>query len=176
MVFCVSHLKGPTRPAIHTKLGLTLIDAYTMIMFLVATAIFAVGAYKDWKTLTVGNDLWLIGGCVGALGALVFFRDQSLLMAVYFIPFVLFTIGGFLFWNKFDAYIGAADIKAMMALSLLIGYFSFIVVGLGVLFAGLFSVIKILRNKGGDITKVQAPFIPFMFASVLTVAFWFALN
>lgn len=140
-----------------------------VISYLVAGAMLVVGSYLDLKYHKVGNDLWVLGGSIGTITTLVTYKEVPILLLVALLPFFLISIGGFAAWNF--GYIGAADIKAFMALSLLIGYFSFLAIFAAVLFGSVFSLAKFAKASFKlDLKKLEAPFIPFLFGGlVLTV-------
>lgn len=129
----------------------------------------AIGSYHDIKTRTVDNDLWTAFGFMGVLFAYLIYQSELLLFGIHFLFFPIIAIGGFAAWYVCNGYLGAADVKAMMALSVIISAYSFITIMIAVLAASVYSAGMVLsgRVKIGEIKKVQAPFIPFFLVGLL---------
>lgn len=143
-----------------------ILDSSVIFQFIVAASMLAVGAYYDLKTREVSNDVWLTGGVVGLVFALGLYWGQELLLFIFLIPVFLVAIGGFVAWTR--GFIGAADIKAMIAVAVILSYFSFLSIFMAILIATFYAAAVVVHNGFKEkIKNIQAPFIPFFLGGLV---------
>lgn len=157
-----------------------LVDPWTLWRFLIAGAVLLVGARQDLKFQRIDNGVWLIGGVLGGLFAFAQY-GFGVLLAVHLGLAGLIGVGFYVVWTRFHAFIGGADVKAIMALGLILSPWSFLVVTAAVLFAEVYLVLKLLWKPKGRVTrydlrealKFQVPFVPFLFAGLVAVGTYY---
>lgn len=139
------------------------LGAFLVIQFLISSYFLLYAAYWDLKARQVSNWpflAWAILGFTEVLGEYGF----TVLLVVHLL-FTVFISSVFLFvWWKWRAFIGGADVKAIMALSIGLSIVSLPVVAWSVFFLVFYLIFKTLKNKltVKEVMALKAPFLPFM--------------
>lgn len=155
-----------------------MITSWVLAQFAVALAMLGVGAYFDLKTHEIPNKVWVVGGVLGGLVAVFHYQGVPLFLGVHFLFAVL--LGGAMLacWFIVPSKIGAADVKAGMALGAILSPLAFINIFwsfVAIAYYVGFIALKSKKTSWRFLVSVQAPFIPFLFVgcflTLLTVAF-----
>lgn len=128
-----------------------------------------IGAWQDLKTNEVPNKVWLVFGLLGGIMAAVRY-GWTVFLGVHAIFAVIISIVIIVAFYKFEAFIGGADAKAVIALSAILSFFAVIPlvvsVGLLVAFLAVFTAIKKDKLSLKEVLDMKAPFLPFLFTGV----------
>lgn len=139
------------------------LDAWLTVQFGVAIAMLAVGSYHDLATRIIPNKVWLVGGLIGGFVAVGQY-GFSVLLGVHFLFAALLGGGFYLVWRFANSWVGGADVKAIMALGVILAPWaaSAVLFSLGgsAVAMLIFGVANRLSYK--EIMGLKAPFIPFM--------------
>lgn len=150
-----------------------MIEATNLIaVFIQALIMTGIGAYYDLRTNEVENWVWLVGGIGGVLLA-VFHYGFSIFLLVHFVFAAIVGVAIVAAFYKFDKYIGGADAKAIVALGLILSYWSFIILGVSILILEVFLIFVGLfkRERIGlkELMEMKAPYLPFLFLGTASV-------
>lgn len=147
-----------------------MITLWIAAQFTVALVMLGVGAYSDLKTHEISNKVWLVGGLVGALIAVLQYQGNFLFLGVHFLFMLAISAGLFGCWLMAPLKIGAADVKAGMALGAILSSFAFLNIFWAFVAVASYIAVRYLRNKKvgwRSIMEIETPFIPFLFAGCL---------
>jgi Flp pilus assembly protein protease CpaA len=144
-----------------------------LAQFGLAVLVLGFASYTDIKTRTADNWLWLLLFCGG-----LFFSVVGLgvgwFLGVYVLFGVFILIGMFGVWFVASDFVGAADVKAVMALGFCVPLLIPFMVCFLVLFLGGwvgFVYVRFLKNKNGGegfcLRSLAVPLMPFLFVSLV---------
>lgn len=152
------------------------IDGWLAFQLILSFSCLGAGALKDLVDRSVANGLWLVYGGV-ALGAAVLQFGFSVLLGVHLLFAFLISLAYFLAWTRLKRYLGGADVKAIMALSVSLSYLAVEAIAWSVVLALAYLSIVMFRDRltKKEVLALQVPFLPFLFLGFLFTAAGFIL-
>lgn len=141
-----------------------------------ALVLLLVAAYTDLKKHEVSNDIWLVLICGGAIIAVVSYGASAMLF-VHFIFAGLIAAAALAVWYVGADFIGAADVKALIALGVCIPTMMLGIIGYAGVFGMAFVGYKFVRGtKPKDLLRIQVPFMPILFLALFAALFAYAFT
>lgn len=139
------------------------LGAFVWIDFGIALLMLLIGSYHDFQTRTVPNKVWIVFGFIGGLVA-VYQYGLTVLLGIHLLFAAVLGGGMYIAWRFYAKFIGGADVKAIMALGVILSPLAYLV-AVFALFVGTVVLLtwagcKKLQLK--EILEVKAPFIPFL--------------
>lgn len=142
-------------------------EAWVIIQFLVALAMGLVGSFFDNERhdYEVPNKVWLVFG----IGGFIVAGFRWLWLPIFVLIHLFFA--GILSGGILVAYrlgkgaIGGADVKAIMALSVTLGLWSFLCLLFAVVVLSVYALV--IGGYKGNLKKMKAPFLPFLWVGIL---------
>lgn len=133
-------------------------------------------AYSDLKTHEVANGVWLVLGAGGVLIAVVSFGPTAMLLSHLAFSGAI-VLGSLAVWYFAANFIGAADIKALMALGFCVPFMMLTTIGYTAVLAMAYLGFKFLRGtKAKDLLRIQVPFMPILFLGLFASVVAFVLT
>lgn len=153
------------------------IDFWLGFQLCLSLACLLAAAGKDLVDRTIPNSVWLFYGGVAFVGAVLQF-GVSVLLGVHLLFAVVMSTVYFVLWTRFMKYLGGADVKAIMALSISVSYLAIITITFSALLALVYLFYMSIRFRltKKEIMALKAPYIPFLFLGfVLAVVYYAAV-
>lgn len=167
----VHHVRPPTPKPAPIR-GLVKMDGWLAAQFIVALAMLGVGAYQDYKTHEVPNRVWLVFGSIGGFVSAARF-GVTILLGVWLTLACILGIAGYVVWLVAPKTIGGADVKALMALGVIISPYAFLTLGGAIVVSEIYLFAKgaFDRLSWKQIKELKVPFVPFLLAGLCLTLF-----
>jgi prepilin signal peptidase PulO-like enzyme (type II secretory pathway) len=135
------------------------------VLALFATALFStfLASYFDlFSCNTIPNLVWVIGGFIG-LAIAVSWLGFSVLLGVHLLFALLLGVSAYVTWYFGAEYFGGGDAKAFIMLGVILGPYSFAVIGFAVIALGVFGLVWLVSvGRKSKEKTLRVPFIPFL--------------
>lgn len=153
-------------------------ELWTFLGFLWVVVMGLVGVIYDNRehNFEVPNKVWIVFGIGGFILAGFRWEWVPLFLGLHFVWGAILSGGIFFaFWASKGA-IGGADVKAIMALSVTLGLWSYIPVMFSVILVEFFLVYRKYSENltWKDSIKISVPFLPFLFVGILGACCFYA--
>lgn len=147
-------------------------DFSLVVQFTIAFMMLTIGTFFDlYRRQTIPNNVWAVFGAFGAVWAGFQYGDAPLVMGLFFLFAAFLAIGVYIAWTFFSKYIGGADVKAIMALGLILSPLAYVTTIFGLFFASMvlfgYALVSSKKISLKEMRGFKVPFIPFLLAGLV---------